>query len=245
MRAVRVQKAGAPEARARLVSVTLHESLQAINRRHQNVTAGVARIRAARQPSCLAGSGPSYHGARTHLFLAKDAPEPRRVERFDEGGSSRRPWPAACILATVGERRKFLSAGCPGHVDVACRCVRLGALEPIPRWLRAEPRGSTLGVRRIRGPRPRAGAGPKVPGSTKWKGQPVLRHSDARGGYSGRSSSWPALAEREPRGKVEALRLYSVRVRELARRGRNARGPLAGAGQSPWRSVRERRACSR
>ena len=26
-----------------------------------------------------------YHGARTHLSLAKDAPEPRRVERLDEG----------------------------------------------------------------------------------------------------------------------------------------------------------------
>jgi hypothetical protein len=25
------------------------------------------------------------HGARTHLSLAKDAPEPRRVERLDEG----------------------------------------------------------------------------------------------------------------------------------------------------------------
>jgi hypothetical protein len=26
-----------------------------------------------------------YHGARTHLSLAKDAPEPRLVERLDEG----------------------------------------------------------------------------------------------------------------------------------------------------------------
>ena len=26
-----------------------------------------------------------YHGARTHLSLAKDAPEPRRVERLEEG----------------------------------------------------------------------------------------------------------------------------------------------------------------
>jgi putative transposase len=26
-----------------------------------------------------------YHSARTHLSLAKDAPEPRRVERLDEG----------------------------------------------------------------------------------------------------------------------------------------------------------------
>jgi putative transposase len=26
-----------------------------------------------------------YHGARTHLSLAKDAPEPRPVERPDEG----------------------------------------------------------------------------------------------------------------------------------------------------------------
>jgi hypothetical protein len=79
----------------------------------------------------------------------------------------RRPWPAASIIATAGWRRKLLSAGCPGHVDGAGRCVRLGALEPTPRWLRAEPRWSTLGVRPI----PRAAAGPKVPGSTKWKGQ--------------------------------------------------------------------------
>jgi putative transposase len=27
-----------------------------------------------------------YHAARTHLSLEKDAPEPRRVERHDEGG---------------------------------------------------------------------------------------------------------------------------------------------------------------
>jgi putative transposase len=26
-----------------------------------------------------------YHGARTHLSLQKDAPEPRPVERLDEG----------------------------------------------------------------------------------------------------------------------------------------------------------------
>jgi hypothetical protein len=26
-----------------------------------------------------------YHGARTHLSLAKDAPEPRPVERLDDG----------------------------------------------------------------------------------------------------------------------------------------------------------------
>ena len=26
-----------------------------------------------------------YHGVRTHLSLEKDAPEPRRVERLDEG----------------------------------------------------------------------------------------------------------------------------------------------------------------
>jgi hypothetical protein len=26
-----------------------------------------------------------YHGARTHLSLAQDAPEPRRVERLDDG----------------------------------------------------------------------------------------------------------------------------------------------------------------
>jgi putative transposase len=26
-----------------------------------------------------------YHGTRTHLSLAKDAPEPRPVERLDEG----------------------------------------------------------------------------------------------------------------------------------------------------------------
>jgi putative transposase len=32
-----------------------------------------------------------YHGIRTHLSLAKDAPEPRRVERLDEGQIIERP----------------------------------------------------------------------------------------------------------------------------------------------------------
>jgi putative transposase len=31
------------------------------------------------------------HGARTHLSLAKDAPEPRRVERLDEGRTVETP----------------------------------------------------------------------------------------------------------------------------------------------------------
>jgi acetyl esterase/lipase len=52
----------------------------------------------------------------------------------------------------VAIEQAYATARCLGHVDVAGRCVRLGALEPTPRWLRAEPRWSTLGVRRIRGP---------------------------------------------------------------------------------------------
>jgi Integrase core domain len=93
-----------------------------------------------------------YHGARTHLSLEKDTPDPRPVEHLDEAESSRRRWSAASIIATVSERRKLLSAGCPGYIDGAGRCVRLGALEPTPRWLRVEPRWSTLRVRRIRRP---------------------------------------------------------------------------------------------
>jgi hypothetical protein len=93
-----------------------------------------------------------YHSARTHLSLAKDPPEPRRVEPLTKARSSRRQWPAASIIATVGERRKLLSAGCSDYIDGAGRCVRLGALERTPRWLRAESRWSTLGVHRIRRP---------------------------------------------------------------------------------------------
>jgi hypothetical protein len=93
-----------------------------------------------------------YHGARTHLSLAKDAPEPRRVERLDEGQIVETPMAGGLHIATVGERRKLLSAGCSAYIDGAGRCVRLGALEPSPRWLHVEPRWSTLGVRRIRRP---------------------------------------------------------------------------------------------
>src|SRR4029453_11278505 len=84
---------------------------------------------------------------------------PRSQDRWSaltKAESSRRRWSAASIIATVGERRKRLSAGCSAYIDGAGRCVRLGALEPTPRWFHAEPRWSTLGVRRI----PRAAAGP-------------------------------------------------------------------------------------
>ena len=55
-----------------------------------------------------------YHRARTHLSLDKDAPEPRLVERLEQGGSSRRPWSAAFIIAIPARRRKILRAcgGC-------------------------------------------------------------------------------------------------------------------------------------
>ncbi len=85
-----------------------------------------------------------YHGARTHLSLEKDAPEPRPVERLDEGRIVEMPMVAGSIIATVGERRKLLAAGCPGYVDIAGPCVCLCA-EPTPRWLRAEPRWSHAG----------------------------------------------------------------------------------------------------
>jgi len=60
-----------------------------------------------------------YHGTRTHLSLAKDAPEPRRSSALTTAGSSRPPWSEASIIVTVGERHKLLSAGCPAYVDVA------------------------------------------------------------------------------------------------------------------------------
>ena len=75
-----------------------------------------------------------------------------------KAGSSRRPWSAASIIGTVGERRKLLSADCPGYVYVAGRCVRLGALNPLlggsersqggPRWV------SVVSVVHDQGPQP-------------------------------------------------------------------------------------------
>jgi putative transposase len=51
-----------------------------------------------------------YHGARTHLSLEKDAPEPRPVDTRTKAGSSRRPWSAASIIATHARRHKILPA---------------------------------------------------------------------------------------------------------------------------------------
>ena len=51
-----------------------------------------------------------YHGCRTHLSLEKDAPEPRAVERVDQGRIVRRPWSATSIIATPARRRKILPA---------------------------------------------------------------------------------------------------------------------------------------
>jgi hypothetical protein len=82
-----------------------------------------------------------YHSARTHLSLAKDAPSQDGWSALTKARSSRRPWPAASIIATVGERRKLLSAGCSDYIDGAGRCVRLGALERTPQWVRAEQGG--------------------------------------------------------------------------------------------------------
>ena len=106
-----------------------------------------------------------YHSARTYLSL-------RRTPRSQDGWSastkarsSRRPWPAASIIATVGERRKLLSAGCSA-LHRRRRAVRAPRCAEPPRWFHAEPRWSTVSVV-TGGPRPRAAAGPKVPGSTK------------------------------------------------------------------------------
>jgi hypothetical protein len=74
-----------------------------------------------------------YHGARTNLSLAKDAPEPRPVERLDEGRIVETPMVGGLHHRYVGERRKLLSAGRSAYIDGAGRCVRLGALEPTPR----------------------------------------------------------------------------------------------------------------
>ena len=122
-------------------------------------------LRCGRTLSCLGRSPhwpvltrPRLAGFQVSTEPAHTSPwrrTPRSQDRWSaltKAGSSRRRWSAASIIATVGERRKLLSAGRPGYIDVAGRCVRLGALEPTPRWLRAKPRWSTLGVRRIRGP---------------------------------------------------------------------------------------------
>jgi putative transposase len=79
----------------------------------------------------LSGNLIYYHGARTHLFLAKDAREPRQVERLDQGGVVETPMVGG-LHDRYGERRKLLSAGRSVYIDGAGRCVRLGALEPTP-----------------------------------------------------------------------------------------------------------------
>jgi putative transposase len=53
-----------------------------------------------------------YHGARTHLALDKDAPEPRPVEPPTKARSSRRPWSAASIIGTPATPRRLLPAVC-------------------------------------------------------------------------------------------------------------------------------------
>ena len=49
-----------------------------------------------------------YHSARTHLALDKDAPEPRPVERLDQGRIVETSWSEACIIGTHARRHKIL-----------------------------------------------------------------------------------------------------------------------------------------
>ena len=66
-----------------------------------------------------------YHGARTHLSLEKDALDPRRVERLDEGRIVETPSSAASIIVTApGGVRSVRPAGCTGPAEVAGRPVR-------------------------------------------------------------------------------------------------------------------------
>jgi hypothetical protein len=78
-----------------------------------------------------------YHGARTHLSLEKDTPEPRPVERPDQGGNRRNAhgWRLASSVHTAGGVSACLPAGCTGHAEVGGQCVRLAALVPPLHWV--------------------------------------------------------------------------------------------------------------
>jgi transposase InsO family protein len=54
-----------------------------------------------------------YHRARTHLSLDQDAPEPRRVERLEQGRIVETPMVGGLHIAIPARRRKILRA-CEG-----------------------------------------------------------------------------------------------------------------------------------
>jgi hypothetical protein len=54
-----------------------------------------------------------YHGVRTHLSLEKDAPEPRLVERLDEGRIVETPMVGGLHRRPGGA--KVVHAGCPSY----------------------------------------------------------------------------------------------------------------------------------
>jgi putative transposase len=68
-----------------------------------------------------------YHGARTHLSLAKDTPEPRRVERLDEGQIVETPiWPtrgAFTSWARAWSRRATRGGNTPASATSGSSCA--------------------------------------------------------------------------------------------------------------------------
>jgi hypothetical protein len=121
-----------------------------------------------------------YHGARTHLSLEKDAPEPRPWSAMTKAGSSRHLWSAASTIGTHARRRKILpTGGCTRLPEVTGRPVSAVRLGPIrltsetPHGTRGPPRVSFGGAPDER-PQPVL----RTPGWIKRKGQP-LRVEDA------------------------------------------------------------------
>jgi putative transposase len=106
-----------------------------------------------------------YHGARTHLSLEKDAPEPRPVERLDEGRIVETPWSAASIIATAGWRRKISSpAGVPATLSLPVRGFPSlpGVLLPSRRPARS-PQWAQNAYHPCRSRRPRRGGPDRLP----------------------------------------------------------------------------------
>ena len=86
-----------------------------------------------------------YHGARTHLSLEKDAPEPRPVEHLDDGRIVETPMVGASIIVTRARRRKTVRpAGGTGHAESSGRPVG-GSPRSSTAWRRntTGTRGST------------------------------------------------------------------------------------------------------
>jgi hypothetical protein len=108
-----------------------------------------------------------YYTAPEHTCPWARAPQSHdQWSASSKAGSSRRPWSAACIIATAGWRRKLLSAHCPGYVEVAGWCV-VSALNPVLAGSGRSQGFPTLGARHIRSPLRLVDQGPQpVPQST-------------------------------------------------------------------------------